>query len=361
MLAVEGHRRPQARRQGEVQTGPPARKKRPSSCKQAAERKNSQPHEDAETVGQHLDHWLNDIAKPNTRANTWDRYEQVVHGLHLRPRVGGVPLRKLTVAGVTNLWAEMSRDKISAGNIKKCSEVLASCSGMCGFRTQDPRRADGERGQAESHRRRSRGVHRRRGESHPGSITRRAARSRCTRSRSVPARVRGKSSPWSWPTSTLRPARCEFRRCWTSRDGGEFVLQPPKSKSGLRTIRLPGFVLDAVKTHLKGREPGPVFTTKNGTYLAKSSFVRSYLETARESREGANTENFTPFVTPTPHAFWPMGSTPAEVAKRLGDKIETVMRIYAHWIPSGGKDTADRVDAIYGEKGESPWLSGRGA
>jgi hypothetical protein len=30
------------------------------------------------------------------------------------------------------------------------------------------------------------------------------------------------------------------------------------------------------------------------------------------------------------------------------------MRIYAHWIPAGGQDTADRVDTIYGPKGESP-------
>ena len=135
--------------------------------------------------------------------------------------------------------------------------------------------------------------------------------------------------------------------------GGEFILQPPKSKSGLRTIRLPGFALDAVKAHLKGREAGPVFTTKNGTYLGKSGFVRSYwmplVKSAKVKYRKFHTLRHT-------HASRLLadGVNPAEVAKRLGDKIETVMRIYAHWIPSGGKDTADRVDAIYGEKGESP-------
>jgi len=44
----------------------------------AAEKGNTQPHADKETVGHHLDHWLNDVAKPNVRPNTWDRYEQVV-------------------------------------------------------------------------------------------------------------------------------------------------------------------------------------------------------------------------------------------------------------------------------------------
>jgi hypothetical protein len=36
--------------------------------KQQAERKQQQPHEDKETVGEHLDHWLHNVAKPNTRA-----------------------------------------------------------------------------------------------------------------------------------------------------------------------------------------------------------------------------------------------------------------------------------------------------
>jgi hypothetical protein len=93
--------------------------------KRAAEAAGRRPHADRETVGEHLDHWLNDIAKPNTRGNTWDRYEQVVRP-HLKPRVGGVPLRLFTVSRVTRLWADMGREGITPGNIKKCSEVLAA-------------------------------------------------------------------------------------------------------------------------------------------------------------------------------------------------------------------------------------------
>ena len=105
--------------------------------KQEAERLNSQPHDDAHTVGEHLDHWLNDIAKPNARANTWDRYEQVVR-IHRKLRIGGIPLRKLTVAGVSTLWADMGRDEVSTGNIKKCSEVLASGLSVPSLSTRYP-------------------------------------------------------------------------------------------------------------------------------------------------------------------------------------------------------------------------------
>jgi integrase len=93
--------------------------------KQEAEKGNQQPHENKETVGQHLEHWLHDVAEHNTRPGTWKRYEVVVR-VHLKPRIGGVPLRKLTVSQVTRLWATMIREDMSAGNVKKCSEVLAT-------------------------------------------------------------------------------------------------------------------------------------------------------------------------------------------------------------------------------------------
>ena len=37
------------------------------------------------------------------------RYEVVVQ-VHLEPRIGGQPLRKLSVSHVTKLWAEMGRE-----------------------------------------------------------------------------------------------------------------------------------------------------------------------------------------------------------------------------------------------------------
>jgi hypothetical protein len=43
-----------------------------------------------------------------------------------------------------------------------------------------------------------------------------------------------------------------------------------------------------------------------------------------------------------------------EVAKRIGVEIETLMRVYAHWIPTQNRDTAARVDAIYKPKKPKP-------
>ena len=80
---------------------------------------------------------------------------------------------------------------------------------------------------------------------------------------------------------------------------------------------------------LAGRGSGPAFTTRNGTYLAESNFVRQdwaqLLAASKVKSRKFHTLRHT-------HAsrLLAYGVGPAEVAKRLGDRIETAMRVYAH-------------------------------
>jgi integrase len=226
------------------------------------------------SAGEHLDHWLNDIAKPNTRPNTWDRYEQVVR-LHLKPRIGGVPLRKLTVAGVAKMWADMSRENISSGNVKKCSEVLASALECAGAEHKIPVAPTANAAKPKVIR----------GEVEVFSDDEVRAILATSRSDPFAALYELAIGTGARQGELLALERDDFdtevgtvkiSKMLDQRDEGKFVLQPPKSKSGLRTVHLPGFALDAVKAHLKGRKPGPVFTTRTGNYISKSNFVRSY-------------------------------------------------------------------------------------
>jgi integrase len=96
-----------------------------------------------------------------------------------------------------------------------------------------------------------------------------------------------------------------------------------------------------------------VFLTSKGTYLRRSNFVRKewarLLERAKVPYRKFHTLRHT-------HAsrLLAAGVDPAEVAKRIGDKIETLMRVYAHWIPTDNRDTAAKVDAIYKEQPKKP-------
>lgn len=94
-------------------------------AKAKAEKGQTQPGEDKETVGDHLDYWLNDIAKQSTRSSTWTWYEVVVRK-HLKPNIGGTPLKKLKVKQVTKLLSTLSSQGMKPGTVKKCSEVLAT-------------------------------------------------------------------------------------------------------------------------------------------------------------------------------------------------------------------------------------------
>lgn len=97
MLDLAGRDRAQAGRGGSYTEGRARTQAEAVEKKKAAEKTGQRPEASRETVGGHHDHWLSNVAKPNTRPNTWGRYEQVVR-LQLKPRIGGVPLRKLTVS-----------------------------------------------------------------------------------------------------------------------------------------------------------------------------------------------------------------------------------------------------------------------
>jgi integrase len=128
----------------------------------------------------------------------------------------------------------------------------------------------------------------------------------------------------------------------------------------VRTIGLPAFAVDAVLLHLRDREPGPAFTTGSGNYLARSNFVRQDWADLLDAA-GVKYRKFHTLRHTHASRLLADGVDPAEVAKRLGDRIETVMRVYAHWIPTAGRYTAARVDAIYGMESETPPALKQGA
>jgi integrase len=313
--------------------------------KQNAERLQTQPHEDKETVGEHLDHWLHNKAKLETRASTWERYEQVVR-IHLKPRVGGIPLRKLTVAQVTKLWADMDREGVTTGNIKKCSEVFATALEAAVTEGKIPVAPTANASKPQVHREEVEVFTR----EEVRAILKAADGDRFealyalavgTGAREGELLALGKEH-FDVVAGTVRIAQTLDER------GGEFFLNPPKSHSGNRTVSLPAFALDAVKAHLKDREAGGVFQTKNRTYLTRTNFIRKEWKPLLAKAE-VRYRKFHALRHTHASELLAAGVDPLEVAKRIGDKIETLMRSYAHWIPTTNRDTAAKVDAIYKE------------
>lgn len=294
--------------------------------KQAAERTSRTPDANRETVGDHLTHWLDNVAKPNTRHATWQRYEQVVR-LHLRPRVGGIPLRALAVAQVTKLWADLSRAGVKTGTIKKCSEVFATALEVAvaeGKIVTAPTRGAARprviRGEVEVYT-----------DDEVRKLLAVAAGNKLEALFAVAAGTgarEGELLALEAADFDLAAGTVRIVKMLDYRDG-DFRLQPTKSKSGTRTIDLPAFALDAVRRHLTSRELGPCFTTSEGTYIARTNFIRRDWK-GLTARAGVPARKFHTLRHTHASRLLADGVDPAEVARRIGDRIETVMRVYAH-------------------------------
>jgi integrase len=313
--------------------------------KRAAEKVNRRAAAEHRTVGEYLTYWLNDVARPNTRPNTWRRYESVVR-LHLAPRVGGTPLAGLTVAGVNACYADLAKAGVKAGTVKKCSEVFASCL-----------------------------EHAVREGVLPSAPTAAAVKPKVRRApvevfgddevRAVIAAAEGDRYGALFLVAVASGMRegellalelqdvaeggraVHVRRMLDFEPGVGFTTHPPKSENGVRTIDLPPFAAGPLARHCEGRAPGPVFTNTTGGYLSKTNFVKRDWAGLLE-RAGVPYRRFHTLRHTHASRLLAAGVDPAEVARRIGDRIETVMRTYAHWINTTGRDTAAKVQAIYG-------------
>ena len=73
------------------------------------------------TVAQYLNHWLENIARPQIRESTYYLYEGLIR-LHINPRIGGLRLRKLTPVHIEELYGSLRRDGVSA---RQCQLIHA--------------------------------------------------------------------------------------------------------------------------------------------------------------------------------------------------------------------------------------------
>ncbi len=75
------------------------------------------------SVAAFLTRWLDDSARPTIRATTHANYKGVINN-HIAPRIGGVPLAKLTPAHVQGLYAELERSGASTYTCQLAHAVM---------------------------------------------------------------------------------------------------------------------------------------------------------------------------------------------------------------------------------------------
>jgi integrase len=78
----------------------------------------------AQTVGDWLDHWLDNIAARKVRARTLESYRSIVR-LHLRPGIGHHRLDRLQPEHLERLYGALADKGLSPGSVLRVHRVLS--------------------------------------------------------------------------------------------------------------------------------------------------------------------------------------------------------------------------------------------
>jgi integrase len=303
------------------------------------------------TVGQYLQHWLDNTAKPSVEVTTWLSYERCVR-LHLIPRIGGILLSRLRPTDVEKLFAKMQSDGVSGGNAKKVSEVLSTA-------LEHAARIDLIRASPAAPIPKPKPAPAEIVPFTPDEIMRVRLAAMGNRLEALFALAiatgarEGELLALGWEHVDLEQGVLSIQRTLAYADGAFFLKERPKSHRGRRQIELPPFAVDLLHEHRKamlaeGSLSAPVvFCTTTRNYIAKANFIRKVYRPLLAEAE-VPYRKFHTFRHTHASELLARGESVVDVARRLGDSPEVVLRTYAHFIPGSGPRIAKRLEEMYG-------------
>jgi integrase len=131
-----------------------------------------------------------------------------------------------------------------------------------------------------------------------------------------------------------------------SKSKGLYIKPTPKTSNSLRTIVVPKSTIEALQEHKSRQLPDvEIVFDRFGKYVHPHDVWRSFV---KEST-GLGMKRMKLHGLRHTHATILLGKgfNAAVVAERLGDTVETVLRTYAHVLPSMQQEVADQLSNIY--------------
>jgi len=316
-------------------------------------------------VGMLLDQWLN-VTKAKIGVRSHEERERIVR-VHLRPRLGGVRLDKLTTLHIEGLYADMHRDGVGAFAIRSAADQLgivlnyavrmklipanpAAAVAKPKLPKRDMLFLDG--GQA----------HRLLAAGQGAAVGPLVALALGSGMR------QGELLALGWEDIDLKAGTVTVRRSLAQTKAG-FVLKEPKTAASRRTVTLPGFAVDALAAHRTAMFKAeliasPVFCTRTGGYLNKKNVLRAFralVTKANKATAAADTKAGTETkLIPAKLRFHDLrhsvaslllskGHSLRAVSQRLGHANPTMtLRVYGHVMPGDDAKLAAGLDAAVG-------------
>jgi integrase len=301
------------------------------------------------TTGQYLEQWVHG-AKTSVQPGTWASYERCVR-LHLVPRIGGIRLDQLEPRHIESLFATMLDDGVSGGHAKKCSEVLSTAMEHAvrirllrwnpAAPVSKPKPAEVEILPFTPD------------EVMPIRLASMDHRLEALFALAISTGARqGELLGLGWEHIDLDAGTISIQRTLDQAAAG-FRLKKPKSERGRRILDVPRFAVQALAEHRKrmlaeGNLSAPViFCTRAGHFMSKSSFIRQVYVPLLKRAE-VTYRKFHTFRHTHVSELLARGESVVDVARRIGDRPDVVLKTYAHFIPGAGKRIATRLEEMYG-------------
>lgn len=164
---------------------------------------------------------------------------------------------------------------------------------------------------------------------------------------------RGEMLALEWDDIDFENARVTINKSlkYTKKKG--LHISGPKTENSRRTITLPQYTIEVLKEHKKNQLEGVRIVFDNfGEYYSPGLVSDNFLRDCKRSNLPSSTLHGLRHA----HASYllSIGYSVADVAARLGDTKETVMKTYAHVLPNTQNEIAAALDRRKGVDKQSP-------
>jgi len=307
------------------------------------------------TVGQFLEHWLENTVKPSLAPTTHARYLSVVKG-YLTPYIGWMRLPKLEPVHVEQMYGAQARKGASLRNQELSGVVLGKALKAAVklrlITTNPARDVDKPRPDKREMRVWTK--------EQVDSFLKVAAFDRLYAMYvlAITSGMReGELFALEWMDIDFAENAVTVNRTLENLNGALRVKEP-KTKKSRRRIDLPRFAIEALHEHRKamlaeGHAGGPVFCDTLGGYLRPQNVTRRSFQPIinRANQEGEDVPliRFHDLRHTAATLLLLAGENPKVVSERLGHASVTItLDTYSHVLPTMQKEAARKLDALFG-------------
>ncbi len=309
------------------------------------------------TVGQYLETWLESSVKASVRPGTYQSYESHVR-VHLSPALGKVPLAKLQPLHVQRLLNELVASGLAPGTVLRIRATLRRALNQAMRWDLVARNVATLIDPPKAERFRVEPITEAEATALLAALEGHRLQALFMTLLGLGLRL-GEALGLRWEDVHLDDGQLTVRHT-LQRIEGTFKLTPPKSEASRRTLRLPTFVMAALRQHraaqgrarLRAGEQWQdwdlVFATDHGGPLDMSNVNHAFKRVLAQA--GVRPMRVHDLRHGCASFLLAQGVSARVVMETLGhSQISLTMNTYAHVMPSLKQEAADRMDALFGK------------